>query len=124
MTSGALLLLDFLRGLENIIHSSENQRLPRDLVALRGLSHLASLRFIKNLGFEVESPTLKERFLGTIAALMYASPENMLSWKTARRKWNKIQVAWISLNRLKQQEEQISNLYADLQARESRLSHR
>ncbi len=114
------LLCDLLRSLISIAEdpTAVDEKLA-DMVAFKGVSHLASLKLVKSLGFDVFEARLSDRALGALYGI-YANRQasGFSRWKNFRKKWDSTQEVYISLETIRNNKEQ----YQELLSRISRDS--
>lgn len=94
-----ILYADFLSGMISLADQMKSQEIPQEVVAITGISHMASPGVSKRFGFDIEEPNISSKLFGawygSIESLEAGRKDEKFS-KLFRRKYKRTHQVWMS----------------------------
>lgn len=100
------LFVDFLQGMIQLSKDIKSGGFPNNVVAITGVSHLASDNINKKLGFDSEEVDSFSKIPATLYAIRVADPASQKESAASlfKKKWRRVHRIWISIGQIQKNE--------------------
>jgi len=102
VTASRVLFQDFLQGMISLADDIESHKFPDEVTIIGGISHLASIKLMEKLGFNVEEPDVISKLFAAMYGVQRSrkmgSPDSY--GNLLKKKWRRTHQVWISTQQI------------------------